>query len=285
MARFDYLSEKIRAAPFQDAPFRHDYIEDYFEPDDLAEILATRDLTLPVASCDEELFERLFEAGYKIINFPGCIEDKDEYLSWHSSRVSTFKHHTACEGFGVTLRLARPQSKTLRTLTKFMFGGAFNAALAEKFDIDFGRCTIDGGIQKYLDGYEISPHPDIRKKALTYMVNINPTENSEAIEHHTHYLKLKPAYQYVDALWQNHPEIDRCWVPWHWCDSLKEQRKNNTIVIFSPANDTMHGVKAQYDHLKGQRTQLYGNLWYSRATKLAKPRWEDLEANPAMYTS
>ena len=43
---------------------------------------------------------------------------------------------------------------------------------------------------------------------------------------------------------------------------VKQQKQNNSIVIFSPSFDTMHAVKASYCHLGGQRTQAYGNLWF-----------------------
>jgi hypothetical protein len=56
----------------------------------------------------------------------------------------------------------------------------------------------------------------------------------------------------------------------------KKQRKNNSIVIFSPGNDTVHAVKANYDHLAYQRTQLYGNLWFKESLTEAKPEWEDI---------
>ncbi len=45
-------------------------------------------------------------------------------------------------------------------------GAAFRHCLAEKFRINEHTVFYDAGIQKYLDGYEISPHTDIRKKLL-----------------------------------------------------------------------------------------------------------------------
>jgi hypothetical protein len=38
----------------------------------------------------------------------------------------------------------------------------------------------------------------------------------------------------------------------------------------------MHAVKANYNHLNGQRTQLYGNLWYKNVSTLDKLEWESL---------
>ena len=135
------------------------------------------------------------------------------------------------------------------------------------------------GIQKYLDGYEISPHPDIRKKAATYMVNINPSNESESFNHHTHYLKLKPKYNYVKEFWKGNKDAERLWVPWDWCTTEFLQSKNNSIVIFSPSDETMHGVKADYEHLSTQRTQLYGNLWYLNKETVYAPKWEQFVFN------
>ena len=65
-------------------------------------------------------------------------------------------------------------------------------------------------------------------------------------------------------------------MPWDWCEVQKTQTENNSIVIFSPSNDTLHAVKADYNHLTYQRTQLYGNLWYSRVACDSTPPWEAL---------
>jgi hypothetical protein len=174
----------------------------------------------------------------------------------------------------------QPQSSAITELTKFLNSIEFQEALAEKFGIALDDVFYDAGIQKYLDGYEISPHPDTRKKALTYMVNVNPHSQSEVVDHHTHYLKFLPEFEYVQAYWDGHPELDRCWVPWTWCKTEKVQRANNSIVIFSPNNSTMHAVKTQYDHLKSQRTQLYGNLWYHKSPAKTGPEWEDFVITP-----
>lgn len=152
-----------------------------------------------------------------------------------------------------------------------------NRAIAEKFKVNFDDCLIDGGIQKYLDGYEISPHADIRRKAATFMVNINPSDKSEVSDHHTHYLKLTEQYAYVEEFWKGNENIDRAWVPWEWAKTVKQQTKNNSIVLFSPSNDTLHGVKASYDHLVTQRTQLYGNLWYKESYVDRTLEWEQLD--------
>ena len=50
--------------------------------------------------------------------------------------------------------------------------------------------------------------------------------------------------------------MDRCWVPWHWCETIKKQTDNNSVVIFAPDDDTIHAVNTDYQHLDYQRTQI-----------------------------
>lgn len=277
---FGYLTKKIMDSDFIAEPFKHIYIEDFFSKEHLNEILNSTEISAPAATNDKELIQGLIDKGFNPISFPGCVTDIKKYINWHEKGKST-TFHSACEGFGMALRLFRFKSDILRELNDFLASEEFNKAIAKKLGIDFSQCIIDGGIQKYLDGYEISPHPDIRKKAVTFMVNINPSSDSENMNHHTHYLKFKDSYTYIKQFWSGNNQIDRSWVPWHWTETIKQQTKNNTIVLFSPSDDTMHGVKSDYNHLITQRTQLYGNLWYKTDSKLSSLQWEDLDlVNP-----
>jgi hypothetical protein len=273
---FTYLIDKIRITDFSTEPFKHIYIEDFFSSDHFDEIVTTNEISLAAAKSDRGLFDALFDKGYKIIPFPGCITDQKKYADWRAGKKKV-EHHSACEGFGVAFRLFTPTSSILRELDEFLNGEAFNRCLAEKFSVPYEDCRVDVGIQKYLDGYEISPHPDIRRKATTFMVNINPRVASERANHHTHYLRFKPERRYVQTFWEGNPSIDRCWVPWDWTETVYQQTKNNSIVLFSPSNDTMHGVKADYNHLLTQRTQLYGNLWFKEFETEGQLEWEDFD--------
>lgn len=277
---FDYLLDKIRNAGFTSEPFSHLEINDFFNDEHFREITAASEIDISDLGDDAELLDTLIAKNYRIIDFPGCILDKSAYLKWHQDRHrQQSMNNSACEGFGMTLRLYRATSPVIRDLMAFLESNEFKETLAEKFNISLNDVTYDHGIQKYLDGYEISPHPDIRKKALTFMVNINPAEDSAEQEHHTHYMRLKPAFKYVQAYWEGRPQADRCWVPWDWCESLKTQTRNNSIVIFAPGDDTLHAVRAKYDHLRYQRTQLYGNFWFNNSQTTYKPEWEDLQIN------
>ena len=217
---FTYLIDKIKKAEFQELPFKHLELSEFLNEKDFNEITSSREINLPEQATDENLFEELFKYGYKIIPFPGAITDHKQYIENHKSRIP-IQSHSACESSGVVLRLMKPNTKILIDLKNFIESKEFNLVLAEKFNLDLEQCSIDTGIQKYLDGYEISPHPDLRKKALTFMININTSEQSFKESYHTHYLKFKINKNYVKEYWKGNPYAERCWVPWDWCVTKK----------------------------------------------------------------
>lgn len=108
------------------------------------------------------------------------------------------------------------------------------------------------------------------------MININPSDQSEKINLHTYFMSLNKNKEWIYDYWKNNTDIDRCWVPWSWATENFNQRKNNSITIFAPDNNTIHAVKLDYNHLKFQRTQFYGNLWYKKS-KITPSNWKTLE--------
>ena len=48
------------------------------------------------------------------------------------------------------------------------------------------------------------------------------------------------------------------------CDVEDVIRENNTLLMFAPMSmpPSLHAVKLDYDDLKSQRTQVYGNLFF-----------------------
>tara|TARA_B110000444_G_C18849376_1_gene604313 strand:+ start:506 stop:1408 length:903 start_codon:yes stop_codon:yes gene_type:complete len=272
---FNYLLDKIESATFKNHPFKHIFIKNFFNNPHFEEIINSPEVKIQNSSNDSQLFKLLEDQKYNIINFPGCINNSKKYIKWHKTKKKNHLINTSCEGFGITLRLNNPKNILLRKIMKFINQKDFMHLLSEKFEINLNDVYYSGGIQKYLDGYEISPHPDVRRKALTYMININPDPNSDKKNHHTHYLNFKPNYNYIYEFWNGNPKIDRCWVPWDWCETKKIQSENNSLVIFSPDDNTMHGVKTNYNHLSNQRTQIYGNLWFNQNESILGPKWED----------
>lgn len=279
--KYDYLIEKIQKAPFETRPFKHIYLEDFFSKSDFDEIINSNQISLAEQKNDYELHDELLRNGYEIISFPGTTSNFRDYARWHKkkSNNSIIKHNKdIVSSLGIVYRLNKPGDK-IQSLFDFINSEEFNKALAHKFNINFTNCKVDNGIQKYLDGYEISPHPDIRRKALTFMININPNHYDQ--DYNTHYLEFKDEFKYVQNYWENNINSERCWVPWDWCITNKIQNINNSIVIFSPSNDTIHAVKADYNHLISQRTQLYGNLWYEKSLISNRPQWKDLQIKPS----
>ncbi len=266
---FDYLLEKISKSEMSDSPFPHIEIADFLDNEHFEAVVRERQIALDSVSCTEELLDSLDSNGYEIVQFPGAITSKRQYLNWLEGDRDESVHATATpgqlriatEGFGIVYRLARYDSSILQELNDFFVSDRLIDLLVDKFSIR-KDVHVDAGIQKYLHGYEISPHPDIRSKALTWMLNINPGANSDDMDFHTHYMKLKDQWRFIGEFWRFNQDVERCWVPWNWCETVKQQTRNNSIVIFSPTDETIHAVKANYDHLKTQRTQAYGNLWY-----------------------
>jgi len=147
--------------------------------------------------------------------------------------------------------------------------------IKDKFGIK-DYVNIETAIQKNLAHYEISPHCDTSSKALTYMVNIYTDKECEDLPIHTHLLRFNNRYNYLYSLWE-HNSIDPVWVPWDWCETIKKTSLNNSITMFKPSHDTLHAVKLNYNHLKFQRNQIYGNLWYEKSKKHSSVPWQRLD--------
>ena len=273
LEQFTYLLDKIQASEFCEKPFKHLEIHNFLSEEHFQAVVTSEQVAIPELHTPDDLIDQLLSKGYEPILFPGCTTSVQNYLDWLKGRLR-HDNHEVCEGFGITFRLKTPESPIIRNLNNFFTSSTFKKVLEEKFGLT-RPTTMETGLQKYLKGYEISPHPDIRKKALTYMLNVNPADNSEELDIHTHYLVFKPEKRFIGEFWRYNKGFDRCWVPWEWCETFKQQPQNNSIVIFAPSWDTLHAIKLNYDHLKTQRTQFYGNLWYQDTTNLPKPQYHE----------
>ncbi|MEN7551514.1 hypothetical protein AAG747_26590 [Rapidithrix thailandica] len=265
---FNYLIDKIKETKFESYPFKHLTINNFFHEKDFQKIISDPQILRPVASSHVELIDDLIDQGYTQQHFPGCITSIQHYLEFLNNPQEKFNRkliegygRNIIAGYGLTMRLKKIRSSFLEDLLGFLNDSPFQNCLTEKFGIAHTH-YIETAYQKNLHGYEISPHADTRKKALTYMVNIYTEQEAEQMPIHTHLMKFKPKYQYLYDFWKYNGDIDTCWVPWNWCDTVKQTNQNNSITIFKPAFDTLHAVKLDYNHLSQQRNQIYGNLWY-----------------------
>jgi hypothetical protein len=277
MNDFKYLSEKILDAEFADSPFKHLLIEDFLSEEHLDQILNDQQIHWDETKNTEELISKLFQKNYAVQKFPGCITDVYEYIRrYNNNDFPTGRKGNPVESFGITFRLQKYDNPFIQELVNYLNGAEFKAALTTKFNIT-AETRIITAIQKNLSHYEISPHPDVREKALTYLLNINKNSDVDNDDVHTHLLKFKDEWKFIPEYWRTHLSKNRCWIPWDWCESEVVCNKNNSIVLFAPNIDTLHAVKMQYDHNKYQRTQLYGNLMGVNGI-VPQMNWKELEA-------
>jgi len=277
MSNYDYLIEKINSQSVSKDPFDFVYCEDFFSGEHFAQIVNATQVNVPEFASTEAMCEQLQQIyNYSPVSFPGCTQDVDSYISWYNERNDDYKtaNKDLLEGVGIAFRLQSYSDTILQELVDFFNSDAWHACIKNKFG-KTAETRVETAIQKYVSGYEISPHPDIRRKCATYMININHPR-AEHLELHTHFMKFTKDKQHLYEYWENNLDVDRCWVPWSWADTTFKHTKNNSITMFAPNSRTMHAVKLDYDHLQFQRTQFYGNLWYTDSEKLPKATWQDL---------
>lgn len=272
---FSYILDKINNAKFEKEPFKYIYIENFLSPGHFDLITKNSQINFPEFNSIENMIDHLNVNQYAPVPFPGCTTNVNEYVQWYKTgRGSTPAHAKGLiEGFGIAYRIQQYKDETIKLLMQFLNSNIFLNTLKQKFGKN-GDMRVETAIQKYLTGYEISPHPDIRKKVLTYMLNINPDKKAHEYGLSTHFMKFKPEYKHVQEFWEKNKKADRCWVPWDWCETVFEQKANNSITIFAPHDKSIHAVKLDYDMLKTQRTQVYGNLWYHKSDTTSNPSWE-----------
>jgi hypothetical protein len=143
---FQYILEKIKTAEKLSEPFDHYYIENFFNEKHFEELTSANEILINNAKNDKELFEKLYEQSYKMIEFPGCVTDEAQYLEWHKDKSKTDIINSACEGFGVVLRLMKAESPLVLEFKDFMNSKEFQSALAEKYGISIDDCNYDAGI-------------------------------------------------------------------------------------------------------------------------------------------
>lgn len=268
--RYAYLADRVRDAPLLSYPFPHLEIQHFLRNEDLKTLLKCDAVHFPPVKNTPALLLELRMRHYKAVAFPGCTMNVDDFLRG----VRSMPPDATTAGYGMTFR----RTPGVGSLVDYLNGLEFHAALRSRFGIQ-NETKIGTYVQKNLSGYEISPHPDVRRKAVTYLLNINPPRLAGRQDLGTHLLRFKPEYDDARAFWREHERRERCWVPWDWCETVKMIAENNSLLAFAPADDTLHAVKLDYDHCAAQRTQLYGSLVYTnRPWTLPAAEWPELEA-------
>lgn len=273
---FDYIIEKIKKSKIIYEPFPHLDIKNFLTKEHLEIIINDKQIHFEEKNSHDEIYKELINNGWKIQNFPGCISDWELYKKYIKSDNNYFSNNPV-ENIGITFRLHYYKNEIIKRLLEFMNSNEFHKTLKEKFNI-IENTTIISAIQKNLTGYEISPHPDIREKCLTYLLNINNNSEIENLDCNTHLLEFKDEYKYIGDYWKKNKHENRCWVPWEWCNTIKKMSENNSMLIFHPDDNppTLHAIRLNYNHLKYQRTQIYGNLMYKHPPKSKNSNYKDL---------
>ncbi|MBW3051942.1 hypothetical protein CU305_07870 [Prochlorococcus marinus str. MU1416] len=277
------MLDKIRLSKVKKKPFEFIYIDNFLSIDDLNMIISHSSFKTS-GNNFEELCSQMDKKGWTPHPHPGTFKDLESYKTWRKNNYrlneDIYGHNEInklCEGSGMAFRLSN-LPEFLSELRNLFLSEDFIDCIKNKFSLnDNFKYKIDCGFQKYLSGYEISPHPDVREKALTWMLNLNLNEKSENENYHTHLMKFKLEKSYIYEIWNNYTNIQRPWVPWSWCQTEFMHSKNNSITIFSPNSYTLHAIKAEYNDLIEQRTQLYGNIWYDMENSKNMPYY--LESN------
>lgn len=282
---FEYLLDKIKEAPVLLKPFEHILINNFFNEEHFNLFINDKQIHPREALNNNDLRKILSEEHYKVINFPGCTISEDEYFSSLECEKQNIKNNChydielnkILEGFGITYKLEKIKNKQIEDIILFMRSEKFKNCLKQKFDLN--NCEIKIEIQKNLTNYEISPHPDIKQKALTFLLNINselfdsiPNENFN-----THLLEFKEENMFIKDFWLKNNSYQRCWVPWEWCETKKIISENNSLLMFKPSESSLHAVRLKYDHLTTQRTQIYGNLMFLNPGSFKNMSFEDFK--------
>ena len=265
---FNYILKKIKNAEIIEVPFPHLDIKNFLSKEHLHLIINEKQIHFKEKKNHDEVYKELVENGWKIQGFPGCTANWNNYKKYLDNDKK-YLSSTPVENIGITFRLHNYKNHIIKSLIRFMNSNEFHKSLKKKFNIK-EETNIISAIQKNLTGYEISPHPDIRQKCLTYLLNINNNKEIEKLDCNTHLLEFRDKYKYIQKYWEKNTDVNRCWVPWDWCNTIKTMSENNSMVIFHPDNNpaTLHAIRLKYNHLKYQRTQIYGNLMYKCPSKI-----------------
>ncbi len=264
---FDHAVRKIKAQPIETDPFPHIYVEEIFPP-----------------AYYRAMLDRIAAVGKFVPTlYPGVAVD----LS-----AKTFRDYgLTCENF--------EKDEELSCLHHFLKSDEFSRLLLEKFSAsdswgprgsaipvekhayfkggqgDF-TCVFD--LHKDLPGYEISPHPDVTSKIVTFLFYFTP--NDDLNRFGTMLCRVKPGCEEKLAhasrsklssllLRATEPFVGKAyglgqkdkWFPWDLFDVVKvAQAKPNSLLVFAPNSESYHAVRMDIapDHPLQERQTLRG---------------------------
>ena len=111
---YKYLIKKIQQAEFSKQPFKHIYIEDFFNESDFRKITNSNQISLDIQKNDYELHNNLIKNGYEIISFPGTTSNFKDYARWHKKKNGKRiikENKEIVSSLGIVYRLSKPNSE------------------------------------------------------------------------------------------------------------------------------------------------------------------------------
>lgn len=231
----EYLLNKINNVNVIQEPFPHIIISNFFNDDDLNNIL--NNININKLSDINSKYEKTY--------YPGAINKKINLLKRPS-------------GKGLVYSLKRNILQNNSSLIYFLDSDKLKEVLFNKFN----KKNIDGWnvyqINKDLNGYEISPHPDVTGKVITYQINLTNTNYLNNYNLSTKLHKIKPEYK--NKIEELKKKETRPWGKWEWFDEgIHIPYIKNTFFAFAPSDNTYHSVKLEnYPQDNFQRTMLRG---------------------------
>jgi hypothetical protein len=179
--------------------------------DDFSEIIACPQISIDKSVSYDYLVLILIDCGYGAQRHPVCTSSLIEYNRFLDGEIKSANIDTY-ETIGMALRLRSVQTTILEDLLSFLISDKLVRLYLNKFGIK-DKSHHDYGTQKYLTGYEIGPHPDIKRNKIAYMLNINSCPFLETQSYHTHNQSFKNNHKQIYYLWLSE-STDTCWVPW-----------------------------------------------------------------------
>lgn len=245
----NYILEKIRNAQIIKDPFPHIIIPNFLEDNDLKNIIKN----IEISNLKE------IEKKYIKVHYPGAKITNENLVNRPTGKDLVYS-------------LKKEYFENNIELNNILKSEEFKKELFKKLNVPK---NIDGWniyqINKDLNGYEISPHPDITGKVVTYQLNLTNTDSLDNYDLATKFHTIKPdCVKYIRELYKIKP---RPWGKWEWFDKGKSiPYKKNTFMAFAPSDFSYHSVKLEnYPQEENQRTMLRGFIADSRLLK-KKPK-------------
>ena len=102
---FTYIIEKIKNAEIIEHPFPHLDIQNLLLEEHLNLIINDTQIHFQKMNTNDDLHEELIKNGWKIQNFPGCVDDWKSYIEYLNKKKK-YITNSPVEMVGITFRLS-----------------------------------------------------------------------------------------------------------------------------------------------------------------------------------